>query len=155
VTRHPFLVSDRWTKILTVAFALFYPVDLFLISGMFVNATVHLVLALMVVRIFSAQRDRDHVFLAILSFLLLLAASVLTVNSAFLIAFIAFLLAAVPTFVLLEIRRSMQLSGQVSASDTRAIQQRMGRSLFGLVPALVSSIVILALAIFFFLPRVS
>src|SRR5262249_13093268 len=31
----------------------------------------------------------------------------------------------------------------------------MGRSLFGLVPALVSSIVILALAIFFFLPRVS
>jgi len=154
LTKHPFLLGDRSTKLLTIAFAAFYPVDLFLISGTFVSATVHLVLALMVVRIFSARRDRDHVFLAILSFLLVLAASVLTVNSAFLITFIAFLLAAVATFVLLEIRRSMKTVAPASMSASHGIQ-RIGRSLFRLVPALVVSIVILALAIFFFLPRIS
>src|SRR5581483_5014445 len=63
----------------SLAFTVFYLVDFFWVSGSFVSATVHLVLALMVVRLFSAHRDRDYVFLAILSFLAVLAASVLTV----------------------------------------------------------------------------
>ena len=38
----------------------------------------------MVVRLFSLQRTRDHYMLAVLSFLMVLAAAVLTVGSVFL-----------------------------------------------------------------------
>ena len=64
----------------------FYLVDYFLISRGFLNATVHLVLFVMVVRLFSAQRDRDFYFLSVIAFLMVLAAALLTVDSIFLLA---------------------------------------------------------------------
>ena len=57
------LIPERWTAVLTVGYVAFYAADYFLISGGFLNATVHLVLFVMVVRLFSAQRDRDFYFL--------------------------------------------------------------------------------------------
>ena len=53
---------------------------------------------------FSTRRDRDYYFLAVISFLMVLAASVLTVDSTFLLAFAAFMLMAVATFILMEMR---------------------------------------------------
>ena len=47
----------------------------------------HLALFGVVVRMFSLRRERDHVTLAILAFLMVLASAVLTVDSAFLFAF--------------------------------------------------------------------
>src|SRR4051812_36615401 len=93
VRRRHLLVPDRWTTYLTLVYTLFYVADLFLISGTFVTATVHLVLFSMVVKIFSVQRDRDHVYLAVLAFLEVLAAAVLTVDSLFLFFFCLFMLA--------------------------------------------------------------
>jgi hypothetical protein len=61
----------------------------------------------MVVRLFSLQRTRDHYMLAVLSFLMVLAAAVLTVGSLFLFSFAFFLLVAVITFVLMEMRHSV------------------------------------------------
>ena len=55
---------------------------------------------------FSLRRERDHVTLAILAFLMVLASAVLTVDSVFLFSFAAFMLMAVATFVLMEMRRS-------------------------------------------------
>lgn len=152
--RKTFLIAERWTKYLTLVFAIWYFVDCFWISGAFVAATVHLVLALMVVRLFSAYRNRDFVFLAILSFLLILAASVLTVDSAFLIGFAAYLLCAAATFIMMEIRRS-GASATVFASDNNGSAEQLGKSLGGLTPVLVCSILVLALVIFFLLPRIS
>src|SRR5712692_9384025 len=83
------LIPERWTTVLTLGYVAFYLADYFLISGAFLNATVHLVLFVMVVRLFSAQRDRDHYFLAVISFLMVLSAAVLTVDSIFLLAFAA------------------------------------------------------------------
>ena len=48
----------------------------------------------MVVRLFSSKRDRDYYFLAVIAFLMVLAAAVLTVDSSFLLAFAAFMLMA-------------------------------------------------------------
>src|SRR5690349_6208782 len=80
ILRGPVLmVPERWTSYLTLLYVLFYAADVFFLSGSFVTASVHLVLFSMVVKIFSVQRDRDHVYLAILSFLEVLAAAVLTV----------------------------------------------------------------------------
>ena len=72
----------------------FYLADYFLLSRSFVGATVHLVLFGMLVRLFSMQRERDHYTLAILAFLMVLAAAGLTVDSLFLFAFAVFLLVA-------------------------------------------------------------
>src|SRR5208337_177035 len=105
-TGRAFLISEQWTATLTFGYVAFYLVDYMLLGRNFLNATVHLVLFVMVVRLFSAQRDRDYYFLTVISFLMVLAASVLTVDSSFLLAFGLFLLAAVATFILMEMRRS-------------------------------------------------
>ena len=57
-------------------------------------------------RTFSIRRERDHITLAILAFLMVLSSAVLTVDSIFLFSFAAFLLTAVATFVLMEMRQS-------------------------------------------------
>src|SRR5438034_1151246 len=51
---------------------------LFFLSGGFLNATIHLVIFALVVRLFSARRERDYYFLAVIAFLMVLAAAVLT-----------------------------------------------------------------------------
>ena len=53
-----------------------------------------------VVRTFSLRRNRDYVTLAILSFLMVLASAVLTVDSVFLFFFAGFMLVAVAAFIL-------------------------------------------------------
>src|SRR6266436_3917569 len=90
--RRTLVISERWTTALTLLYVAFYLADYFLISGSFLNATVHLVLFVMVVRLFSAHHDRDYYFLAVIAFLMVLAAAVLTVDSIFLLAFAGFML---------------------------------------------------------------
>src|SRR5215467_1910281 len=95
-------IPPIWTTYLTLSYAVFYFADYTLLSGSFLTATVHLVLFGMVVRLFSVQRERDHVMLAVLAFLMVLASAVLTVDSVFLLAFAGFMLMAVVTFILME-----------------------------------------------------
>src|ERR1700680_3593045 len=78
-TRRILLIPESWTTTLTLGYVAFYLADYFVFSGLFVSATVHLVLFVMVVRLFSTRRDRDYYFLAVISFLMVLAAAVLTV----------------------------------------------------------------------------
>ena len=154
--RRVLVIPERWTAVLTVIYVAFYLVDYLLISGNFLNATVHLVLFVMVVRLFSTQRDRDHYFLSVISFLMVLAAALLTVDSVFLLAFGGFLLMAVATFVLMEMKRaSAKATVQCKeSSDTRAYR-RMAFSLALATPLLVVLILIGGAAIFFVLPRIS
>src|SRR5271168_4316117 len=107
LARREFAIPERWTTYLTVVYVFIYLADYFFLSRSFLGATVHLVLFAMVVRLFSLQRTRDHYMLAVLSFLMVLAASVLTVGSMFLFSFAGFLLVAVITFVLMEMRHSV------------------------------------------------
>src|SRR5215475_11042735 len=90
--RRTVLIPEAWTTSLTLIYIVFYLADYFLLSRTFLGATIHLVLFTMSVRLFSLQRTRDHYMLAILSFLMVLAAAVLTVGSVFLFCFAAFLL---------------------------------------------------------------
>src|SRR5271154_813543 len=62
--RRTLLIPDTWTTTLTLGYVAFYLADYFVFSGVFVTATVHLVLFVMIVRLFSATRDRDYYFLA-------------------------------------------------------------------------------------------
>jgi len=154
--RRSVVVPTRWTNYLTLGYVAFYLADYFLISGAFLGATVHLVLFVMVVRVFSAQRDRDYYFLAVIAFLMVLASAVLTVSSMFLFAFAGFMLVAVVTFILMEIRRSAaKATIHFNDPGDPGIGQRMAVSLAATSPALVTLILLCAAGIFFLLPRVS
>jgi hypothetical protein len=61
------VLTERWTNLLTIACVGFFIADESIISRTFVASVIHLILFLMLVRLFSAQKDRDHYFLAMLS----------------------------------------------------------------------------------------
>jgi len=154
--RRTLLIPDTWTTTLTLGYVAFYLADYFLFSGVFVTATVHLVLFVMVVRLFSTKRDRDYYFLAVISFLMVLAAAVLTVDSTFLVAFAAFMLMAVVTCILMEMRRaSTKATVRANSSSDDLAYRQMAFSLAGAAPMLALLIMLGATAIFFVLPRIS
>ena len=158
LTRRDFAIPERWTNILTLIYVFIYLTDYFFISRSFLGANVHLVLFLIVVRLFSLQRTRDHYLLAALSFLMVLAAAVLTVGSVFLLSFACFLLVAVVTFVLMEMRHSVAADPS-HAKDPRLASsaqispgQPMAYALLAIAPALVLMILAGSFLIFFFFP---
>ncbi len=166
LTRREFAIPERWTTFLTLLYVFIYLADYFFLSRSFLGATVHLVLFAMVVRLFSLQRTRDHYMLAVLSFLMVLAAAVLTVGSVFLLSFAGFLVVAVITFVLMEMQHSVT-SEQTHAQDPRVAPpggtspsvvsptRRMVYGLLAIAPALMLMILAGSFLIFFFLPRIS
>ncbi len=156
VKRRIWLIPESWTTTLTLVYVAFYLADYFVFSGLFVSATVHLVLFVMVVRLFSSRRDRDYYFLAVISFLMVLAAAVLTVDSTFLLAFAAFMLMAVVTCILMEMRNaSASATVRAKSSNDELAQRKMAVSLASASPVLALLILLGAAAIFFVLPRIS
>ncbi|MGA8068590.1 MAG: DUF3488 domain-containing protein, partial [Terriglobales bacterium] len=156
LTRREFVISERWTTLLTLIYVFVYLADYLFLSRGFLAASVHLVLFTMVVRLFSLQRARDHYMLAVLSFLMVLAAAVLTVGSVFLFSFACFLLVAVVTFVLMEMRHSVATE-LTRAHDPSVVSpsQRMACALLAIAPALMLMILGGSFLIFFLLPRIS
>src|SRR5208283_2853894 len=154
--RRPVIISERWTTPLTIAYFVFFAADYFLVSRSFLPATVHLALFGVVVRMFSLRRERDHVMLAILAFLMVLASAVLTVDSVFLFSFAAFMLMAVGTFVLMEMRRSGHAASiHARHSNDPQEHRHLAFSLARVTPALMLMILVAGAGVFFLLPRMS
>jgi hypothetical protein len=154
--RRRIVISQRWTTPLTIAYFVFYAADYFLLSRSFLAATVHLVLFAVVVRSFSLRRDRDYTMLAILAFLMVLASAVLTVDSIFLLFFAGFMLMAVVTFILMEMRRSGKVAEFQARHSTDAHEHRhLAFSLARVTPVLMLMTLLGAAAVFFVLPRMS
>ena len=153
--RRIWLIAERWTGFLTLGYIAFYLADFFLISHGFLNATVHLVLFVMVLRLFSAQRDRDFYFLSVIAFLMVLSAALLTVDSIFLLAFAVFMLTAVVAFILMEMRHNSARTSVHSRELSGPANRNMATSLAFASPVLVLCILVAATGIFFLLPRVS
>ena len=149
-----FVLSEQATTLLTLVYVGFYAADFFLLTRNFVGGTVHLVLFATIVKTFSVRRERDNAYLALLAFLMVLAAAVLTVDSIFLFAFALFLLIAITTFILMEMRRS-GLAAPVQAHAGELGPGRMGWWLLGFSPGFLFLIMAAATLIFFAIPRVS
>jgi protein-glutamine gamma-glutamyltransferase len=155
-TRRTFLIPERWTTVLTVAYAGFYLLDYFFISGGFLNATIHLVIFALVVRLFSTRHERDYYFLAVIAFLMVLAAAVLTVGSMFLLTFSGFMIVAVVAVILMEMRHaSANSTVHAGESHDEFAHRHLAFSLAGASPLLVLLILLGAAGIFFLLPRIS
>jgi len=154
--RRYFVISERWTTPLSIAYFIFFAIDYFAVSHSFLPATIHLALFGVVIRMFSLRRERDHITLAILAFLMILASAVLTVDSTFLFCFAAFMLMAVATFVLMEMRRS-GLAANIQARHSSDPQEHrhLAFALVRFTPALMLLILFCAAALFFIMPRMS
>jgi transglutaminase-like putative cysteine protease len=154
--KNPFVISERWITPLSLAYFAFFAVDYFVFSRGFLPATIHLALFGVVVRMFSLRRERDHVTLAILAFLMVLASAVLTVDSIFLFAFAIFMLMAVVTFVLMEMRRSgRDANVEARHSNDPHEHRHLAFALVRIAPALMILILLCGAALFFVMPRMS
>jgi len=154
--RRQVLLSDRWTNLLTIGCVAFYVADEFAISKTFLGALVHLVLFVMLIRLFSAQRDRDHYLLAALAFVMVLAAAILTEDSTFLLALAGFILVGIATFVLMEMLHAAQHSPvQAREPSVHHAYRKLSIAIAGIAPVLLLFIFAGAGVIFFLLPRVS
>ena len=160
----PFVIPPRITSWLAVVYLGIFTLDFFFFSGRdFVAPAVHLVLFGICVKLFNIERDRDYTYLAVLSFLMVLSAAILTVDSAFLAAFALFLVLAVFWFMATELRRSA-----LAASNTapltipgllkrrRAISplHRLSASLLRTTVVMVAAILAAASLLFFAMPRI-
>ena len=147
------VIPEKYDTALTLSYLLFYAADYFLISGSFVTASVHLVLFSLVVKLFSVRRDRDYLYLAMLAFLSVLAAAILTVDTVFLAAFSIFLLLGITTFVSFEMRRSA-MSDPHRATAPR-VPSRVMNALTTAGVVLMLAILVGSVVLFFVLPRLS
>jgi protein-glutamine gamma-glutamyltransferase len=156
IARRQLVIADRWTTPLSIIYFVFFAVDYLGFSRGFLPATIHLALFGVVVRMFSMRRERDYVTLAILAFLMVLASAVLTVDSIFLFAFAIFLLIAIATFVLMEMRRSgMAATIQARASSDPQQTRRFAMALTRFAPALLLMMLFAGTVLFFVMPRIS
>ncbi|HWY46404.1 MAG TPA: transglutaminaseTgpA domain-containing protein [Bryobacteraceae bacterium] len=133
----------------TLAYAGFYPIDYFYVSGAFIPSTVHLVFFVAVVKIVTAKTNRDYLLLKVIAFLELLAACVLSYSLNFFVFLLLFLILGVATFTSSEMRDSgFQLQAATRISG-RALAIRLAA-----VALLVSAgILVITSGLFFFLPR--
>src|SRR5499425_2009185 len=160
-------LKPRTATFLVFCYLLFFPVDMFFLSrSLAANSpnpplyaalisSVHFLLFILLVRLYSARTDRDAHFLVMLAFAALLASAVLTVDTTFLFLFFFFLLFAIATYTGLELRRGATGASLPSTFVLRENEQRLSRALgfsaFGVsLGAILSGTVL-----FFIFPRIS
>jgi transglutaminase-like putative cysteine protease len=150
-------IPERWTSYLGLLCFLAFGIDLLLVSRGFVLASIHLVLFGLVIKLFSVERYRDLLYLAILSFMEILAAAMLTVETGFLTAFAVFVLVAIGSFICLEIRRSAAVSARTGLCDMTPGPhfRALYCALLGITIAQAAGIALLGTLIFFVMPRLS
>jgi len=165
--RCPAEIPQRVATRLVVAYLLVFPVDVVFLSRSFVSASsnpalyaallgaIHFLLFVMLIRLYSANTDRDALFLTMLSFAAILAAAVLTIDTTFLGLFFLFLLFGVATFVGLEMRRGSKgaIAPEVDVQPQQ--ERRLDRALVLAALSVALGAMIIGGALFFFFPRFS
>jgi transglutaminase-like putative cysteine protease len=163
----PAELSSRAATWCVLAYVAFFPVDILFLSRFFVGnssnpplyaallAAVHFLIFVTLVRFYSAVRDRDATFLAMLSFAGILAAAVLTVDTTFLIFFFVFLLFGVATFVGMELRRGAVGAVTPAPNLQPERDRRLTRALGFAALTVALGAIVLGSGLFFFFPRFS
>jgi hypothetical protein len=158
-------LSSRTATALVLAYFMFFPIDLWLLSRDLAagspNPTlyagllsaVHLLIFATLVRLYSSRTQRDFIFLALLAFAAMLASAILTVSTSFLIALAIFLCLAVSSFVGLEIRRSSTGAVTPALDPASPAARRLQRALALTSFLVAAGALLLGGLIFFLIPR--
>ncbi len=142
-------ISERATTIVTLAYTVFFGLDYLLLSRDFLQSTVHLVFFLAVMKILTARTNRDYMYIAVIAFLELLAAAILSVSLTFFVFLALYLLFAMAALTSGEIRRSMHKSKVTARGATRRFHPRLA----GLTVLVSAGILGITAGLFFLLPR--
>ncbi len=142
-------LSERAATFLAIAYAAFFPLDYFFLSRDFLSSTVHLVFFLAVLKILTSQTNRDNLYIAVIAFLELLAAAILSIDFNFFLCLALFLLFAIAALTSGEIRRSMRRSATTARAGLKHFHSRL--VMLGAWIALW--ILTLTAGMFFLLPR--
>jgi protein-glutamine gamma-glutamyltransferase len=145
----PLRISDRVIALACLAYSAFFLADYFAFSGTLVEAAVHLIFFLAVVKTLTASTHRDHLFLAVVSFAELVAAAILSVNLNFFVFLACYLFFAIAALTSAEIRRSIRKT----AVKARCGQKRFHSRLAILSTSVTVGILGLTAGLFFLLPR--
>ncbi|MBZ5536958.1 MAG: transglutaminaseTgpA domain-containing protein [Acidobacteriia bacterium] len=155
--------ADRVSFFSKVYIAVFL-LDMWWLSKSFVDAAIHLLIFIQILKFFSEKKDKDYFYLIGIAFMELLAAAAMTINASFFVAFLVFLTLVISTLTSFEIKRSQQSLStsapqQLKEGSNHSGAANMGtRRLYGALAAASAtlSIGIVATAVFFFfaLPRV-
>src|ERR1041385_4922925 len=160
-------LQTRTATVLVLCYVLFFPVDMFFLSrSLAVNSpnpplyaalisSVHFLLFILLVRLYSARTDRDAHFLVMLAFAAVLASAVLTVDTAFLFLFFFFLLFAIATYTGLELRRGAIGAFLPSKFVQRESEQRLARALGFSALGVSIGAILCGTVLFFVFPRIS
>jgi protein-glutamine gamma-glutamyltransferase len=164
---YPVELKHRTATILVVAYLAFFPIDVFFFARSFVAnssnpplyaaliGSVHFLLFVLIVRFFSAETDRDALFLAMLSFAGILASAVLTVDGAFLGLFFVFLFFGIATFVGLELRRGAKGALLPTAAMDPTRERKLNKALGFAALTVAFGAMVMGSVLFFFFPRMS
>ena len=143
----PPLLTARGAFFLSLGYIFFFVLDSLILSGSFISAIIHLVLFLEVAKLAQKKRDKDYLYLILLAFLQVLAASSLTIDISFVFTLFLFLVALVSTLMSFDIYRS-----QRETQDPARIP--IDGPLGGMSVWATAWIVIIGVGLFFAMPRI-
>ena len=155
-------LSPRTVTRVSIFYIFFYALDFLIFSpgpgllDKMLTATVHLVLFTTVIKIFSARTYRDYVYLATLSFMMMLASAILTVSTTYLVFFGFYIILAISTFISYEIKQGMESARRAPEGPFRKPRQNRAAvegALMRAAVGLAGGIFILGAVLFFVIPR--
>jgi len=157
--RKDWRLRPRAVTTISILYVAFVPLDLvYFASGAtlldrMLAATIHLVFFTAAVKVLSASRPRDYAYLGALSFLLMLAAAILTVGAVYVAGLCLYLLFATSGLVSYEVVRPGATRQARPAAAAGALPARPERALAKTTAATAFVMVPLAALLFFVIPR--
>jgi transglutaminase-like putative cysteine protease len=146
-----FELPMRLINMITISYIGFFVLDFFWVSGKLLESTVHLVCFLAVIKILTAQTNRDYAYTAVIALMELVAAAMLSNSLSFFIYLAIFLLCATSAFAGAEMRRAIRRPGAIA--NAKAGGARLGGRLAVLTGSVTAGILALTVVLFIVLPR--
>jgi transglutaminase-like putative cysteine protease len=162
-------LTARRANLYTWIYLPFFLADMVVLSRSFVPATLHLILFIQVLKLYQPKNNRDYFQLILLAFLLVLAASSLTISSFFLVLFLIFVFLSLAALICFEVKRSVEaLPSQPGFSSTSedTVSSRLSWNQFepvtqwktaGYIMTIAGAcfvlIVVMGMVLFFAIPR--
>ena len=164
VTRRTLHLPAERVSFFSKVYIAVFLLDMWWLSRSFVEAAIHLLIFIQILKFFSEKKDKDYFYLIGIAFMELLAAAAMTIRASFFGAFLVFLTLVISTLTSFEIKRSQQGLRTAASREPEEEGNRLagtplgGSHLYGALAAasVALSIGIVAAAVFFFfaLPRV-
>ena len=142
----PRALTARTAFYLSCAYIAFGLLDVSVYSRSLIGAAVHMVLFLELIKLHQEKSERDYLYLIILAFLKILAASSLTVDISFVGTLLLFLIALVSTLMSYDIYRSEQ--------QARTSSREVAAALGSMSMWTTLGIIAIGAGLFFLIPRV-